>query len=464
MGVSIAAVVLVGLVVVTLAIGINIVPQGHVYTVERFGKYHRSLESGLGLIAPYVERIGRRVNVMEQVIDVPSQEAFTRDNAGVRIDAVVFYQVLDAARASYEVSKLEVAVMTLTMTNIRTVVGSMDLDQLLSHRDEINERLLRVMDAAASPWGVKMTRIEIKDIVPPADLAGAMARQMKAEREKRASVLEAEGHRQAEILRAEGRKQSAILEAEGRKEAAFRDAEARERGAEAEARATARQRGHRQGRHRGGELPRGREVRGGGQSHRHGPEPARGGGADRGRRTRRHARRHRRDHPQRLRRGRAAPARAAACRRMSGAVRDDRVVRRGDRTGLDLDPDRPRADGNRTRRLRACSCSGSASRPWYGAADPPRADALAGPDPPVRRPLRGLRRRGEPPDRAANALNQGAQGLVGRDYVLVAPIVSGRRSIRVNDTLWRVAGPDAPARRAGAGDRVEGTLLTVVAA
>ncbi|WP_299656410.1 SPFH domain-containing protein [Methylobacterium sp.] len=238
MGVSIAAVVLVGLVVVTLAIGINIVPQGHVYTVERFGKYHRSLESGLGLIAPYVERIGRRVNVMEQVIDVPSQEAFTRDNAGVRIDAVVFYQVLDAARASYEVSKLEVAVMTLTMTNIRTVVGSMDLDQLLSHRDEINERLLRVMDAAASPWGVKMTRIEIKDIVPPADLAGAMARQMKAEREKRASVLEAEGHRQAEILRAEGRKQSAILEAEGRKEAAFRDAEARERGAEAEARAT----------------------------------------------------------------------------------------------------------------------------------------------------------------------------------------------------------------------------------
>ena len=238
MGVSIAAVVLVGLVVVTLAIGINIVPQGHVYTVERFGKYHRSLESGLGLIAPYVERIGRRVNVMEQVIDVPSQEAFTRDNAGVRIDAVVFYQVLDAARASYEVSKLEVAVMTLTMTNIRTVVGSMDLDQLPSHRDEINERLLRVMDAAASPWGVKMTRIEIKDIVPPADLAGAMARQMKAEREKRASVLEAEGHRQADILRAEGRKQSAILEAEGRKEAAFRDAEARERSAAAEAKAT----------------------------------------------------------------------------------------------------------------------------------------------------------------------------------------------------------------------------------
>ena len=237
-GLSVFAVVVVVLAIITLAAGINIVPQGHVYTVERFGRYARNLESGLGVITPFVERIGRRVNVMEQVIEVPSQEAFTRDNAGVTIDAVVFYQVLDAARASYEVSNLEVAMMTLTMTNIRTVVGSMDLDQLLSHRDEINERLLRVMDAAASPWGVKMTRIEIKDIVPPADLAGAMARQMKAEREKRASVLEAEGNRQADILRAEGRKQSAILEAEGRKEAAFRDAEARERSAEAEAKAT----------------------------------------------------------------------------------------------------------------------------------------------------------------------------------------------------------------------------------
>ncbi|MCJ2129502.1 SPFH domain-containing protein [Methylobacterium sp. E-045] len=237
-GLSVVAVALVVLVVVTLAIGINIIPQGHVYTVERFGRYSRTLESGLGLIAPYVERIGRRVNVMEQVIEVPSQEAFTRDNAGVKIDAVVFYQVLDAAKASYEISNLETAMMTLTMTNIRTVVGSMDLDQLLSHRDEINERLLHVMDAASSPWGVKMTRIEIKDILPPADLAGAMARQMKAEREKRASVLEAEGHRQADILRAEGRKQSAILEAEGRREAAFRDAEGRERSAEAEARAT----------------------------------------------------------------------------------------------------------------------------------------------------------------------------------------------------------------------------------
>ncbi|MGX9984125.1 SPFH domain-containing protein [Methylobacterium fujisawaense] len=237
-GLSVFAVGVAALAVITLAAGVKIVPQGYVYTVERFGRYARSLEAGLGLITPFVERIGRRVNVMEQVIDVPSQQAFTRDNAGVTIDAVVFYQVLDAARASYEVSNLDLAATTLTMTNIRTVVGAMDLDQLLAHRDEINERLLRVMDAAASPWGVKINRIEIKDIVLPADLAGAMARQMKAEREKRASILEAEGQRAAEILRAEGRKQSAILEAEGRREAAFRDAEARERSAEAEAAAT----------------------------------------------------------------------------------------------------------------------------------------------------------------------------------------------------------------------------------
>ena len=237
-GLSTFAVGAAALAVITLAAGVKMIPQGHVFTVERFGRYNRALESGLGLIIPFVERIGRRVNVMEQVIDVPSQQAFTRDNAGVTIDAVVFYQVLDAARASYAVANLDLAMTTLTMTNIRTVVGSMDLDQLLAHRDEINERLLRVLDAAASPWGVKINSIEIKFIVPPADLAGAMARQMKAEREKRASILEAEGQRAAEILRAVGRKQSAILEAEGRCEAAFRDAEARERSAEAEAAAT----------------------------------------------------------------------------------------------------------------------------------------------------------------------------------------------------------------------------------